>query len=111
MFNNGLYPSMNYGTKAGLFSAFKKFNWGSFLSNTQKTLGVINQAIPIAYQIKPIWNNTKTVFRIMGALKDDGKKAPSLTNNNNYYTNYENNDDINYESSNQIDQNQPSFFL
>ena len=29
----------------------KSINWGSLLDGTQKTLGVINQAIPIVYQI------------------------------------------------------------
>ena len=112
MFNNGLYPYMSYGGKAGLFSALKKINWGNFLANTQKTLGVINQAIPIAYQIKPIWNNTKTVFKIMGAIKDDGKKTQNSSNNKSIH--YQNNN-TNYQQNNtrndQTGPNQPNFFL
>lgn len=113
MFNNGLYPYMNYGSKAGLFSAFKKINWGNFLTNTQKTLGVINQAIPIAYQVKPIWNNAKTMFRIMGAIKDDGKQTQVSKNNNSNTLN--NSNELNNTSTNQYnfqsDINQPNFFL
>ncbi len=60
----GNFGGANYGIRP-------KFDWGNFLSNTQKTLNVVNQAIPIFYQIKPIFNNAKTMFRIMGALKDD----------------------------------------
>ena len=60
---------------AGIAGAAKpKFNWGGLLTNTQKTLNVINQAIPIFYQVRPIWNNAKTMFHIMGALKEDDDK-------------------------------------
>jgi hypothetical protein len=48
-------------TKSGI-------NWGGLLTNTQKTLSIINQAIPVFYQVKPIWNNAKTMFRVMGEM-------------------------------------------
>ncbi len=48
----------------------RKFNWGNFLNNTQRTLGIVNQAIPIVYQIKPILNNARTMFRIASAIED-----------------------------------------
>lgn len=48
----------------------QKFNWNHFLDNTQRTLGVINQAIPIVYQVKPILANAKTMFRIASAIED-----------------------------------------
>lgn len=54
--------------KVGLFSRFsnlaKGFSFTSFLDSTQKTLGVINQAIPIVYQVKPMFQNAKTIFKI-----------------------------------------------
>ena len=54
--------------KVGLFSRFsnlaKGFNFTSFLDGTQKALGVINQAIPIVYQVKPMFQNAKTIFKI-----------------------------------------------
>ncbi len=34
-----------------------------------KTLGLINQAIPVYNQMKPILNNAKTMFRIVDELK------------------------------------------
>lgn len=74
MFGNGygFYPGMGYATKKGVLGGiFGKMNLSSILSNTQKTLGIINQAIPIMYQIKPIWNNAKTMFKIAGAIKED----------------------------------------
>ncbi len=61
----------------------RNFDWGNLLNNAQKTLGVINQAIPIFYQIKPIWNNAKVMFHIMNAVKDDdssrGHAKPDTT--------------------------------
>lgn len=53
-------------------------NWSSLLSNTQKSLGIINQAIPIIYQVKPIISNAKTIFKIAGAVKND---KPTTTTN------------------------------
>lgn len=80
-----------------------KFNWSNFLSNTQKTLNVVNQAIPIFYQIKPIWNNAKTMFRIMGALKDDDSSSKQ---NKETYTNLEKKESVHYSND-----NQPQFFI
>lgn len=52
------------------------FNFSEILNGTQKTLNIINQAIPIFYQIRPIWNNVRTMFRVVGALReeDDGPR-------------------------------------
>ena len=46
----------------------KRINWSNILNNTQKTLNVINQAIPIIYQVKPLVTNAKTLFRIADAV-------------------------------------------
>ena len=50
-------------------SAAKGINWGGLLDGTQKTLGIINQAIPIVYQVKPILTNAKTMFKIADVMK------------------------------------------
>ena len=59
--------------RGGLFSRglglTKAINWGGLLEGTQKTLGVINQAIPIVYQVKPIIQNAKTMFRIADEIR------------------------------------------
>lgn len=52
-------------------SGIKKINWSNILNNTQKTLNVINQAIPIIYQVKPLVTNARTLFRIADAVKDE----------------------------------------
>lgn len=115
MFNNGFnsfYPYGSYGYRQGLFSSLRgKFNWSNLLNNTQKTLNIINQAIPVFYQIKPIWNNTKTVFKIMGAIKEDNNTNPTNNTSTNYRSNNQaktNNAPIN---NTEVNDNTPNFFL
>ncbi len=104
MFNNNynnFYPYQPYNIRKGFFSSFRtKFNWSSILNNTQKTLNIINQAIPVIYQIKPIWNNTKTMFKIMGAIKEDDQKPTKQTKSN-----------TTSQNINQDSYNSPQFFL
>lgn len=47
----------------------KGMNWGSFLSGTQKVLGVANQAIPLVRQVSPVVRNAKTMFQVMNEFK------------------------------------------
>lgn len=75
----------NVAPRMGLFAKLKNgINWGNFLTNTSKTLGVINQAIPIIYQVKPLVQNAKTMFKIADIIKSDDikeeKKSPLKTN-------------------------------
>lgn len=98
------YPFMNM--RPGLFSrlgALRSINWGGFLDGAQKTLGVINQAIPIVYQVKPILNNAKTMFKIADEIrKPDSNKT---TSNDNYSSDKT-------TSTNNINQtNQPIFYV
>lgn len=57
--------------RSGAVRAAGSFNWGNILSNTQKSLGIINQAIPIVQQVKPMVNNAKSMFKIANILKSD----------------------------------------
>ncbi|MEG0994689.1 MAG: hypothetical protein RR359_04725 [Bacilli bacterium] len=72
MYNN-YYPYNSFNIKP-------KFNWSNLLNTTGKTLNVINQAIPVFYQIKPILGNAKTLFKVMGAMKDDPKEEVNTYN-------------------------------
>ena len=56
-------------------SFLKSISWGSFLDGTSKTLGVINQAIPLVYQVKPLVNNAKTLFKISNIMNSDSSSA------------------------------------
>lgn len=120
------YPYNNYQNfqqampRRGFFNLFKrsnpgiginpmkpKFDWGNFLSNTQKTLNVVNQAIPIIYQIKPIWANAKTMFKIVGALKDDDNTNKTATT-----PKFHPDENVEKEEkANFIGDNQPQFFI
>lgn len=61
----GLSPSVgNVSGAAAKTSILGKINWSSLLSNAQKTLNVVNQAIPLYYQVKPVFNNIKTLGKI-----------------------------------------------
>jgi hypothetical protein len=81
-------------------------NWSGLLNGTQKTLNIINQAIPVFYQVKPIWNNAKTMFRLIGEM---GK----LNNNNRDSTSANTNTTTVNNGSNQSESqnNGPRFFI
>lgn len=82
--------------------------FSGFLNGASKTLGVINQAIPVFYQIKPIWNNAKTMFRVMKEVnKPDTSSSSNTSINKNNNTNPNTNTDSNNISSN----NGPKFFV
>lgn len=70
----GLLSSL-FGGKTAVASA-KTFSFSNLLNGASKTLGVINQAIPVVYQVKPIWNNAKTMFRVARELN---KKSDVVT--------------------------------
>ena len=61
-----------------------KITFSGILNGASKTLGVINQAIPVFYQVKPIWNNARTMFRVVKGInsKDDNLSTNSQNNKN-----------------------------
>src|SRR5574344_429411 len=70
----------------GLKGLFRGFNFNNFLTSTGKTLNVINQAIPIFYQIKPIFNNAKTMLRVAKAMTSSSSDAVAVNSSNNANT-------------------------
>lgn len=126
MFQSGFYnPYMfqAYQTASGVGKAglgikglFHNFNFGNFLNSAGKTLNVINQAIPIFYQVKPIVNNAKTMFRVMGAVRDTDTSSKNSSNSYNNYTNdniYSNtsSEDSNINNTVNTNSSSPTFFL
>lgn len=82
-------PSVTRGLLRGVLG--RGLNWGSILNNTQRTLGIINQAIPVVKQVSPIVNNAKTMFRVMNEFKKmDTPTEPNTVVNNATNTNTEN---------------------
>lgn len=95
MFPNQFYSPMNSLAPV----AKKTINWSGLLNNTQKTLNIVNQAIPIVYQIKPIVNNARTMFKVANEFT----KANTSNNVNNNY-----NQNIN---TNNYSDEGPNFFI
>lgn len=89
-----MYP--NPYMRPSLFSMLKNIGWSNLLDGTQKTLGVINQAIPIVYQVKPVVSNMRSVFKIANAIKSP---------DNNQSTNKS------YNNTNNINTNKPIFYI
>ena len=103
MMRSGMGPMPSYairglgaGRGIGLFnrigngiSALKGVNWSGIINNTSRTLGVINQAIPVVKQVGPMINNMKSMLRVASIFKDetDGnirKKQGSYKKNYSY---------------------------
>lgn len=87
-----------------------KFSFSGFLNGASKTLNVVNQAIPIFYQVKPMINNAKTMFRVMGAVKDDTSNSTSIDKVNSINTNIQEKVENNKKVSNTSSEN-PTFFI
>ncbi len=66
-----MYPYTNPSLISQGLNMIKNIKWGTLLDGTSKTLGVINQAIPIIYQVKPIIGNMKTISKIVTNLSDN----------------------------------------
>ena len=98
MFN----PSMNlYPVKQmSIFELLKsKINLSAILSNTQKTLNIVNQAIPIVNQVKPLVNNAKTIFKVINAVNSKDITSP-VSNTKNIVN-----------SQTNLNTNSPNFFI
>lgn len=54
-----------------LNNGIKGINWGGLLNNASKTLGVINQAIPIVKQAGPMLNNMRSMVKLATAFKNE----------------------------------------
>lgn len=63
----------------GIKSLTKGIDWGGLFSGAQKTLGIVNQAIPLVKEAKPMFNNMKTMLKLATAFKDEtaSEKTPS----------------------------------
>lgn len=67
------------GTNIGLKGLLSKINFSSILTNAQKTLNVVNQAVPLYYQVKPVFKNIKA----LGKIGREFKNINTNTNSNN----------------------------
>ena len=108
---NVIPSTIGRGASKGLFSKLLSgLNWSSILNNTQKTLGIVNQAIPMVKQISPVMKNAKTMFRVMNEFKKVDMPTTSNLETTNINTNYQ--DEIKHTvTENKIYDGGPTFFV
>lgn len=110
------YPYVRPGLFSRLFNLSRGLNWAGFLDGTQKTLGVINQAIPIVNQVKPMISNARTMFRIVDEMRkpsnfssDRSSDRTSVSTNTN--TTVDTNTRSNTNISTSTATNKPVFYI
>lgn len=72
------YSPFGMGGNVSRIARLPRINWTNFLNNTQRTLGIINQAIPIVNQMRPLVSNARTLFKIAGAMREDTPKEENI---------------------------------
>lgn len=128
MYPNGFYnmPFVNPYNAVGAASALprtggllsklglRNINFGNILTNTSKTLNVINQAIPVVKQVGPMFNNMKSILKV-ASLFNDATTPRNNNNNNNSSNNKVNNETSGEKNKNTITNNSysnsPNFFI
>lgn len=128
MYPNGFYnmPFVNPYNAVGAASALprtggllsklglRNINFGNILTNTSKTLNVINQAIPVVKQVGPMFNNMKSILKV-ASLFNDATTPSNNNNNNNSSNNKVNNETSGEKNENTITNNSysnsPNFFI
>ena len=68
-----MYPNQftNPSLISKLLNIKDTIKWSELLEGTKKTLDVVNQAIPIYYQVKPIISNAKTLFKVANVINNN----------------------------------------
>ena len=115
MMSRGMMPAtFNQVNRINLFSrlgnsikSIKAFNWSGLINNTSKTLGIINQTIPLAKQVGPMVGNVRSMIKLASVFKDETDK-PSIGKNN-YYSKGEKKESI--PTSNEDSFDSPTFFI
>lgn len=128
MYPNGFYnmPFVNPYNAVGAASALprtggllsklglRNINFGNILTNTSKTLNVINQAILVVKQVGPMFNNMKSILKV-ASLFNDATTPSNNNNNNNSSNNKVNNETSGERNENAITNNSysnsPNFFI
>lgn len=89
-----------FGRLGSAMGALRGFNWGGLINNTSKTLGIINQTIPLVRQVGPMVGNMRSILKIASVFKDETDENYTTNNNSNNNTkNYSNNNSSKYKNS------------
>ena len=110
-----MVPTATSGLGRGLFGTTLRrgINWSSILNGAQRTLGLVNQAIPLVKQAAPMMRNAKTMFKVMNEFKK--VETPNTNANNNNISNDVNNASetniSNGENVQMVSDGGPTFFI
>ena len=63
------------------FSWFKNLNWGGIINGASKTLGFVNQTIPLVRQVGPMFNNMRSMIKILSLFREETIPKKSVINN------------------------------
>lgn len=66
-----MFPNLNGSLMKNSFSFLKNINYAGILDGASKTLNVVNQAIPVYYQVKPILSNLNVLKNIQESITDE----------------------------------------
>jgi hypothetical protein len=102
-------PIATTARNAGLFSRIsngvRSFNWSGLLTNANKTLNVVNQAIPLVRQAGPMVSNMKNMLKIARVFGNETANKSNINNNTNFNSNENIKKDITINNSNVLDNN------
>ena len=88
-------------------------NWSSILNGAQRTLGLVNQAIPLVKQAAPMVRNAKTMFKVMNEFKKVETPNTNVSNSNtsNNVNNVSEINTSNGENVQMVSDGGPTFFI
>ena len=68
-------------TRNGLFSKIgtSKMSLSSILNGAQKTIGTVNQVVPLYNQVKPLFQNSKVLLNVAKAVKGNNQSRKFLS--------------------------------
>ena len=81
---NGISQTARTG---GLFSRIggSKMTLSGILSGAQKTIGTVNQIVPLYNQVKPMFQNSKILLNVAKGLKGDNSSRGNFKNKRRNY--------------------------
>lgn len=111
-FYNPYYMTMPVSTGRGLMGLFGRggFNLGNLLNGAQRTLGLVNQAIPLIKQAAPMVRNAKTMFQVMNEFKRAETPQENVSNRI-VESSPDNNVQNDYVQTNSVNSSGPTFFI
>lgn len=83
----------------------------SIINGTQRTLGLVNQAIPLVKQVTPVMKNARTMFRVMNEFKKVDAPATNNSSNMSSTSNDIVNEEVTNDEQNYVSSGGPTFFV